>query len=59
MGLFVTCAICGRKETLGLLSGGAWNSVETDTGGVLHACPACSEQHRDWEERVLSGTKSS
>lgn len=58
-GLFVSCAICGRKETLGLFSAGAWNAVETEQGDVLHACPACTEQHRDWEERVLSGTTSS
>jgi hypothetical protein len=53
-GLFVTCAICGRKQTLGLFSAGAWGSVETEQGNVLHACPACTEQHRDWEERALA-----
>jgi hypothetical protein len=59
VGLFVTCAICGRKETLGLLSAGEWNAVETERGDVLHACPACTERHRDWEERVRSSTAPS
>ena len=53
-GLFVSCAICGRKETLGLLSAGAWNAVQTEQGDVLHACPTCTEQHRDWEARALA-----
>ena len=57
-GLFVTCAICGRKETLGLLSAGAWNAVQMEQGGVLHACPTCTEQHHDWEERALAAQPS-
>jgi hypothetical protein len=58
VGLFVTCAICGRKEMLGLLSAGAWNAVETEQGDVLQACPACTEQHRDWKERTLGAQPS-
>jgi hypothetical protein len=57
-GLFVTCAICGRKETLGLLSAGAWNAVQTEQGDVLQACPTCTEQHHDWEERALAAQPS-
>jgi hypothetical protein len=57
-GLFVTCAICGCKQTLGLLSAGAWKAVETEQSDVLHACPACTEQHRDWEERALGARPS-
>jgi hypothetical protein len=56
-GLFVTCAICGRKQTLGLLSAGAWDAVETEQGDVLHACPSCVETHRDWEQRLTAGAE--
>ena len=50
--LFLHCALCGRKQAEGLLSRGYWGHVDVSPGTVLRACPACKQQHRDWEERV-------
>ncbi len=48
---YSTCAICGRKKSLGILSSASWGSVTTkDT--TVQACPTCMGEHADWESRL-------
>ena len=51
--MFVTCSLCGRKASVGLLSRNLWGEVEAN-GGVERACPTCREEHSDWEQQLLA-----
>ncbi|MBA3432940.1 MAG: hypothetical protein H0U08_02480 [Actinobacteria bacterium] len=56
--LYLHCAICGRKQADGLLSGAAWGSTTLPTGAktehpavrgsVVRACPTCVGRDEDW-----------
>jgi hypothetical protein len=49
--LYLSCALCGRKQAAGLLSHAAWGQVWVEN--ISHrVCPVCREEHRDWESRV-------
>lgn len=50
--LFLTCGLCGRKQSVGLLSRGFWGQLALGNGNVSHVCPPCKEQHSDWEDRL-------
>jgi hypothetical protein len=50
--LYMSCALCGRKQAHGLLSHAYWGQVEVARASLHRVCPACKEQHRDWEDRV-------
>ena len=50
--LYMSCALCGRKQAHGLLSHASWGIVEVTGGSPHRVCPTCKEAHRDWEERV-------
>lgn len=54
-GLFLQCALCGRKQADGLLSRAAWGHLELGDGQAVRACSTCKGAHADWEER-LRGT---
>ena len=61
--LYLHCAICGRKQADGLLSGSAWGRLELPAGASVHhpavkgstarACPSCMSQYPDWQDRAL------
>ena len=46
----LTCAICRRRQVVGLLSMQSWGTV-TGAQGV-HACPDCQQEHLDWREQL-------
>jgi hypothetical protein len=48
---YSTCAICGRKKSLGILSSGTWGSVSTSETTV-QVCPTCMSEHADWQSRL-------
>lgn len=50
--LYMSCALCGRKQAHGLLSHASWGVVEVSGGSSYRVCPTCKETHRDWEERA-------
>ncbi len=53
MALYLTCALCGRKQAEGLLSRGYWGHLDVTPHGTLRACPSCKEQYTsDWESRL-------
>ena len=59
MALYLHCALCGRKQADGLLSGATWARVEVGrplgqaaAGGVARVCPWCQNEHTDWRVRV-------
>ena len=52
-GLYLTCGLCGRKQTDGLLSRGYWGHIEVVPHGSLRACPTCKEGHSDWPEKLV------
>jgi hypothetical protein len=50
--LYMSCALCRRKQAHGLLSSASWAVVEVPGGSAHRVCPSCREANRDWEERV-------
>lgn len=50
--LFLSCALCGRKQAHGLLSHARWGSLDIEPGSPHRVCPLCQEEHGDWEQRV-------
>jgi hypothetical protein len=53
MRLYLSCALCGRRQTGGLLSSAAWGRVEaTGDGQPRLACPTCVEQNPNWREQL-------
>jgi hypothetical protein len=58
-GLYLNCALCGRRQAGGLLSSAAWGRVEQASANgatraaELCACPACVERHPDWREQLV------
>lgn len=66
MALYLHCALCGRKQADGLLSGATWARVDANdpsaqTGknaGAVRVCPRCQNDHEDWRSRVASGAAS-
>lgn len=61
--LYLRCAICGRQQADGLISGAAWGRLELPQGAeaehpalrgsTLRACPTCVGSHPDWQDHVL------
>jgi hypothetical protein len=56
--LYMSCALCGRKQAHGLLSHAYWGQVEVVGGTPHRVCPTCQEQHRDWEARTRATISS-
>jgi hypothetical protein len=56
--LYMSCALCGRKQAHGLLSHAYWGQVEVVGGSPHRVCPTCKEQHRDWEARTRATISS-
>jgi hypothetical protein len=56
--LYMSCALCGRKQAHGLLSHAHWGQVEVVGGSPHRVCPSCKEQHRDWEARTRATISS-
>ena len=62
--LYLVCAICGRRQADGLISGAAWGRVELPPGTEVEhpalkgshfrCCPSCVERHPDWQESLLA-----
>lgn len=50
--LFLSCALCGRKQAAGLLSHARWASLDVGPGSAHRVCPLCQEETPDWEQRV-------
>ena len=67
--LYLVCAICGRRQADGLISGAAWGRVElppgTDVehpalkGSHFRCCPSCVQRHPEWQEELLSALQLS
>jgi hypothetical protein len=49
---YSTCSLCGRKQSLGILSRGMWGTVSSSDGTTTHACPTCMSEYADWEARL-------
>jgi hypothetical protein len=56
--LYMSCALCGRKQAHGLLSHAYWGQVEVVGRSPHRVCPTCKEQHRDWEARTRATISS-
>ncbi len=59
MSRWLTCAICRRRQAVGIMSAQAWgvvNGASTD----VHACPDCQQKHPDWRNQLerLAGSSS-
>ena len=52
MALYLSCALCGRKQAHGLLSHARWGSVDYGPASPHRVCPVCQDAHPDWEARV-------
>jgi hypothetical protein len=50
MSKILTCAICGRRQALGLMSMQSWGTAEGSQ--KVHACPDCQQEHRDWRDQL-------
>jgi hypothetical protein len=50
MSKVLTCAICRRRQAVGLLSMQSWATV--NGARDAHACPDCQQEHHDWRERL-------
>ena len=61
--LYLRCAICGRQQADGLLSGAAWGRLELPPGtevehpglrgAAFRACPTCIQRHPEWQSELL------
>jgi len=62
MSRWLTCAICGQRKPVGIMSMQAWGRLELPSnveverpgmgGTTLHACPTCIQRHPDWSEQL-------
>ena len=62
MSRWLTCAICGQRKPVGIMSMQAWGRLELPPdlevehpglgGTTLYACPTCIERHPDWNEQL-------
>ncbi len=62
--LYLHCAICGRKQTNGLLSSGAWGAAPLPAGAAVdhpsirdaavRACPTCVAKDSAWASSALA-----
>ena len=62
MSRWLTCAICGQRKPVGIMSAQAWGRLELQPdleaerpdlrGTTLHACPTCIERHPDWNDEL-------
>jgi hypothetical protein len=50
MSTVLTCAICRRRQAVGLLSLQSWGTVNGSQDA--YACPDCQQEHADWRERL-------
>jgi hypothetical protein len=50
MSKVLICAICNRRQVVGLLSMNAWGTAKGSQDA--HACPDCQQEHVDWRERL-------
>ncbi len=47
----LTCAICGRRQAVGIMTAQSWGAVKTESL-VAHACPNCQEKEHDWQDQL-------
>lgn len=62
MSRWLTCAICGQRKPVGIMSAQAWGRLELPPdleterpdlrGTTLYACPTCIERHPDWNDQL-------
>ena len=62
--LYLVCAICGRRQADGLLSGAAWGRTELPQGTtiehaavkgtVLLTCPSCVGSDPAWADTAMT-----
>jgi hypothetical protein len=58
--LYLHCAICGRRQADGLLSGAAWGRVQNPgDSSMVRVCPGCMGKYPDWQQRVLASLGAS
>jgi hypothetical protein len=50
MSKVLTCAICRRRQAVGLLSMQSWATV--NGAQDAHACPDCQQEHANWREQL-------
>ena len=51
MSRWLTCAICGQRKPVGIMSAQAWGVVN-GSAGTAHACPNCQQKHADWRQQL-------
>jgi hypothetical protein len=56
MSKVLICAICNRRQVVGLLSMNAWGTAHGSPDA--HACPDCQQEHVDWRERLERAAES-
>jgi hypothetical protein len=62
--LYLVCAICGRRQADGLISGAAWARMELPPGAAIEhpavrgttllTCPSCVAGDPAWERNALN-----
>jgi hypothetical protein len=62
--LYLRCAICGRQQAEGLISGAGWGRLELPSdvrvdhpalnGSTLRACPSCVSGNPNWQNGLLT-----
>ena len=58
MSRWLTCAICGQRKPVGIMSAQAWGKIETNPK-ILYACPDCQQKHTDWRDQLERQVPSS
>lgn len=51
MSRWLTCAICGQRKPVGIMSAQAWAVANGDTK-IAHACPECQAKYPDWRDQL-------
>ena len=51
MSRWLTCAICGQRKPVGIMSAQAWRTVN-GASVTVHACPECQQKHVDWQSQL-------
>jgi len=51
----LSCALCGRKQSAGILSRRSWGE-QRRRGKTVQACPLCRALHPDWAARLAPAT---
>jgi hypothetical protein len=54
---WLTCALCGLRKPVGIMSAQSWVAVEGGSEPAF-ACPDCQIKYHDWREQLarIAGT---